>query len=209
MNTLIVRYTPRTGSRTARLLEHARRQVRGAVEEIDLVAEPPVMFDTLAVDAYVARNYGGASLSAAAAASLARQDRQVARMRAADVLILASPMHNFSMPGPVKTFLDGVLQKGGTWDADANGYRGLMAGKKALVLFSSGGRYDGAAMDHYTPLARTLMGFMGYDAEVVSAEGTNQDADAAVRRATDRLDALLPGWYAEASVGAEAKAEVQ
>lgn len=199
MNTLIVSFTPRTGSHTAKLVAHARGLIRGDVDLIDLASRPVALLDTPAVDAYVKRNYGGQALTSAESDALSVQDADVARVLAADVLIVAAPMHNFSMPGPLKAFFDGIIQKGRTWDADANGYRGNMAGRRALALFSSGGRYQGPGnWDHYTPLVRTLFQFMGYDtADVISAQGTNQDAEAAVASAQAALDALLPGWYAD------------
>jgi FMN-dependent NADH-azoreductase len=198
MKTLLVTFTPRTGSHTARLVSHARGLMRGEVETLDLAARPVAVLDTMAVDAYVKRNYGGQTLTREEAAALAVQDADVARVLAADVLIVAAPMHNFSMPGPLKAYFDGIVQKGRTWEADAQGRRGRMGGRKALALFSSGGRYDGeGAPDHFTPLARTLFQFMGFsEVAVVSAQGTNQDAGAAVAKAMGDLDALLPGWYA-------------
>ncbi|ULQ45130.1 NAD(P)H-dependent oxidoreductase [Flagellatimonas centrodinii] len=199
MKTLLVTFTPRTGSHTARLVAHARQHIRGDIDLIDLARRPVAMLDTAAVDAYVKRNYGGQTLAADEAAALAVQDADVAKVLAADVLMLASPMHNFAMPGPLKAFLDGIIQKGRTWDADANGYRGLMTGRRALALFSSGGVYGDGGGDHYSPLARTLFGFMGYsEAEVISAQGTSRDAAQAVASAQAALDALLPRWYVDA-----------
>lgn len=195
MNTLIVHFTPRTGSTTAQLVAHARAQLKGAVEVIDLATRAPAPLNTVAVDAYVKRHYAGQALSAEEAQALSVMDGDVEKMLAADLLITAAPMHNFAMPGPLKTFFDGVIQKGRTWDADASGYHGLMKGKKALALFSSGGVYEaGSGYDHYTPLVRHLFGFMGYDGEVIAAMGTNSDAAAALAKATTEIDSLLTRW---------------
>lgn len=197
MKTLIVQFTPRTGSHTARLVEQARRHIRGDIAVVDLAAQPPALLSTVAVDAYVKRNYGGVALSESEQAALAEMDANVQRLLAADVLITAAPMHNFAMPGPLKTFFDGVIQKGYTWDADASGYRGKMGGKRALALFTSGGVYEGPGnWDHYTPLVTTLFQFMGYEGKVISAQGTNRDAAAAMDAASAQLETLLPGWYA-------------
>lgn len=199
MHTLVVRYTPRTGSHTAALLDHALAQVRGTVEVIDLASRPAAIFTPAAVDAYVQRNYLGQTPSAEGAQALAPMDADVERLLKADVLITAAPMYNFGLPAALKAFFDGVIQKGRTWNADANGYQGLMKGRKALALFSSGGVYEGAnSYDTYTPLARILLGFMGYEAEVIGAMGTNQDAAAALAKAKAEVDARLPAWYAGA-----------
>jgi FMN-dependent NADH-azoreductase len=192
MKTLIVQFTPRSGSTTAQLVSHLRAQLQGPVEVIDLATRAPAPLTTAAVDAYVKRHYAGQPLSAEEAQALAVMDGDVEKMLAADLLVTAAPMHNFAMPGPLKTFLDGVIQKGRTWDADASGYHGLMKGKKALALFSSGGVYEaGGGYDHYSPLIKHLFGFMGYDGRVIAAMGTNQDAAAALARARAEIDAWV------------------
>ena len=119
MKVHIVRYTPRTGSRTAQLLEHAVSQLDpAAVTVTDLAARVPPVFDQRTVDAYIQRNYAGQTLDAEAAQGLAPMDRYVEALRAADHVILATPMYNFALPGAVKAWFDAIIQK----DQDALTY---------------------------------------------------------------------------------------
>lgn len=198
----VVRYTPRTGSRTERLLDHALAQLDVTPTVTDLGASLPPLFDTTRVDAYVARNYGGAELSSQAAASLKPMDAYVDKLRAADRVILATPMHNFGLPAPVKAWFDAVIQKDRTWTVRDGQYEGWMTGHKALVLYTSAGQYEEApgSFDLLTPTVRQLFGFMGFnEIDVVAGQGTAADPDAVEQRlaaACGRIDGVIARWRA-------------
>jgi FMN-dependent NADH-azoreductase len=172
----------------------------GWASETDLALDPPPLLDARTVPLYERRSYLGQSLSAAELAALAPFDRYVEQIEAADRVVLAFPMYNFSLPAAVKAWLDAVMQKGRTWTADASGYRGLMQGREALVLVSAGGWYQGerAAWDHATPLLRQAFSFMGFDAcATVLVEGVNADpAGAPARLAAGRasITRVVEDW---------------
>lgn len=201
MHTLIVRYTPRQGSNTARLLDHAIAQIKGTKTEINLAELPPALLDAQRVSAYIRRNYLGETLTAADSAAMASLDACTEQLLKADAVILAAPMYNFTLPAAVKAWFDAVIQKGKTWTITEAGYAGKMQGRKALVLFSCNGVYEGAgSWDFYTPLAKALFQFMGYGAvEVMGAQGLGRDADRKehiIRDTQARIGSLLAGWYA-------------
>lgn len=197
MHTLIVQFTPREGSRTAQLLAHARSQIRGTHEVLDLAQNPPAFLDELRVNAYVKRNYAGQTLSAEEQQGMAQLDAYTEQVKKADVVILAAPMHNFSLPGAVKAWFDGIIQKGQTWTAGPEGYRGLMQGKKALSLFTANGVYEGEGnWDVFTPLARILFQFMGFsEVAVISAQGLGQNAPERLAQAKAEVETQLRAWY--------------
>ncbi|MHA7833924.1 MAG: FMN-dependent NADH-azoreductase [Algiphilus sp.] len=206
MKVNIVRYTPRTGSRTAQLLDHAVSQLDPeTVTVTDLAAPLPPALDQRTVDAYIQRNYLGQAVDAEAAQALAPLDRYVDALRAADHVILATPMYNFGLPGAVKAWFDAVIQKDRTWTLRDGQYEGWLTGHKALLLYTSGGAYEEApaGMDLLTPMARQLFGFMGVTAmDVVSAQGTAGGEDAvaqAMSQARARLDRVLATWRADAA----------
>lgn len=129
-------------------------------------------------------------------------DRVTAQLKAADVVVLATPMFNFSLPAVVKAWFDAVLLKGETWDVGAEGYKGLMPGRKALILMASGGRYEGpmADWDHGMSLAKQLFSFMGFaDVRAAWASGMNMPAlgapDQIVAAAQDEVRAAVHDWY--------------
>jgi FMN-dependent NADH-azoreductase len=99
----------------------------------------------------------------------------VAELLAADTLVLAIPMHNFSIPSTLKAWFDHVLHPGQSFEYTAAGSRGLLTGKKAILLISSAGAYSEApanGMDFLVPYVRAVLSFMGItDVTVIRADG--------------------------------------
>ncbi|MBM4292563.1 MAG: NAD(P)H-dependent oxidoreductase [Deltaproteobacteria bacterium] len=202
--TLIVQYLPSGPySNTLKLLSALRAalaQRGGEVDVLDLVATPAPAFTPASMGAYYKRNYQGQPLSAEESAALAANDALIAQLKSADVVVLAHPMHNFGAPGPVKQWLDAVMFKDETFS-----YAGAsMAGRKALVLYTSGGRYDAQVAstqqgqwDTLTQLMKISFGFMGFDAvEVLSAALLNPaTAEANLAAVTAEIEALVARWY--------------
>lgn len=202
MKTLIVQYLPRgERSHTRAVLAAFEKEIVGEVERFDLLENVPDLFTAERVMAYIRRDYLSAP-EAGDAALLADMDAMVAKLKEADVVVLATPMHNFGLPGVVKLWFDAVMLKGHTWDLDANGYVGLLKGRMAIVINASGGIYegDGASMDHLQPAARFNLSFMGFDdVRGVSAAGMNmpgRDVEKVVADAGERAAAIAREWYA-------------
>ena len=69
---------------------------------------------------------------------LSKMDRMTTQLKSADIIVIAFPMYNFSMPAIVKTWFDFVIQKGVTFGNETDGQIVISnAGKKALTLISS------------------------------------------------------------------------
>jgi FMN-dependent NADH-azoreductase len=204
MKTLVVSYLPRgERSHTGKLLEaFVEAAGKAEIEHLDLLNETPPLLDAQRVMAYIRRNYLGETLSADDAASLAVLDRMTEQFVRADAVVLAFPMHNFSLPATVKAYFDGIMQKGKTWDAAEGGYVGLQKGKRALVLLASGGIYEGdyAPFEHALTLAKVELGFMGFgDIRTVTAAGMNllpaEQVEAAVEKAREEARGVAAEWY--------------
>ena len=114
------------------------------------------------------------SESAEVQASAAAGQKALQELLAADTLVLAAPMYNFGIPSTVKAWLDHVIHPGKTFQYGANGPEGLLKGKKAVLVLSTGGAYtEGPAkgMDFVEPYLRAVLGFIGItDVTVVRAE---------------------------------------
>jgi FMN-dependent NADH-azoreductase len=116
----------------------------------------------------------------------------------ADVVVLGAPMYNFSIPSPLKAWIDRVAQPGRTFRYTEKGPVGLAGGKKALIISSRGGAIAGtpmeAALDHQEAYLKTVMRFIGItDVKVVRAEGLNLGAEPrrqAIERALAELKLL-------------------
>jgi len=102
--------------------------------------------------------------------SLASMHGLCTQLKSADVVVLAFPMYNFSMPGAIKAWFDSVLHVGETVDPSGGDYKGLMGGKKALVLVAAGGIYSegngkgpffGPTWEYAVSLAKLEFTFIG------------------------------------------------
>lgn len=203
MATLIVQYLPRGERSHTRVLVDAFVSAAGSepVQVIDLCRHTPDMLVQDNLLAYVKRNYLGQEITPAEEALLAKSDELRDRLREAERVVLACPMHNFSLPAVVKAWLDAVVQKGYTFSVDASGYHGLLKTKSAAVLYASGGIYQGerAALDFLGPLTKLAFNLMGVtDVTLINAGGMNlPDGKADDRQAAAAQQAaeLARRWY--------------
>jgi FMN-dependent NADH-azoreductase len=128
------------------------------------------------------------SLTVAQVAAVKVSDELIAEVEAADILVIGVPMHNFSVPSTLKAWIDHVLRARRTFQYTAEGPKGLLAGKRAVVFISRGGVYsEGAAQaaDFQEPYLRTVLGFIGItDVAFVRAEGIALGRDAAAEAVT-------------------------
>lgn len=114
-------------------------------------------------------------------ADLAFSDELVAELQGHDLLLISTPMHNFSVPSGLKAWIDQIVRLGLTFnhtlDNGVAQYEPLVHGKKALIVTSRGGFGFGPggeleALNHADTLLRTALGFIGItDVTVVAAEG--------------------------------------
>ncbi|MGI4745952.1 MAG: FMN-dependent NADH-azoreductase [Janthinobacterium lividum] len=138
-----------------------------------------------------------AEKDASLGATMARSKELVGELKAADVIVIGSPMYNFTVPSTLKAWIDHVAIAGQTFGYTASGPQGLLTGKAYLAL-SSGGVYSQgpfAPNEHLATYLTALLGFLGIsDIEVVRAEGVaygpEQDA-AAMSAARTQIGALV------------------
>ena len=204
MKTLLVRYTPRNErSSTKKLLDAYRAKIRNSeIEELDLCMDVPDMFLEENLLAYIQRNYLGNNITPEQKKLLSKMDHMTEQLKSADIVVVAFPMNNFSMPAPVKAWFDSVMLKGQTWDVKNGSYVGLMNGKKALVIVTSGGIYSKepmAAWEHALSLTKTEFQFMGYsDVQGILAEGMNAGDDMQstnLKKSIEFVQSVAQKWY--------------
>lgn len=121
-------------------------------------------------------------------------DAVVRELRDADVLVLGVPVYNFHVPSTLKAWFDHVARAGTTFRYTENGPEGLLAGKRAYVVVTSGGRYSGTGADFVTPYLKHFLAFLGIeDVEFIRAEGLAMGEDAArgaLHEAAERIARL-------------------
>jgi FMN-dependent NADH-azoreductase len=134
------------------------------------------------LDADALTGIRGEPASEVQAAARALSEELVAELKAADVLVIGAPMYNFGIPTSLKAWFDYILHPGITFQYSSAGPKGLLKGKRAIVVLSRGGFFsDGPAksMDSQEPHLRTLLWFMGItDVTFVLAERLASGAQA-------------------------------
>jgi len=127
----------------------------------------------------------------------ALSDELIAELRAADTIVIGAPMYNFGVTTGLRAWFDHVLRAGETFSYSEAGPKGLLTGKRVIVIESRGGLYSegpAAAIDFQEPYLRHLLGFVGLtDVTFVHAEkiGYGPEARAAaLATAKSRIAAL-------------------
>jgi FMN-dependent NADH-azoreductase len=216
MKTLIVKYLPNKRSRTKKMLEAFLEEVSDSeIEELDLCSDVPDLFSADALEGYFGRIIKAIPRDMPIPA-LAKMDRMTAQLKSCDVVVLASPMYNFSLPATVKAWFDSVMLQGDTFVPNPKGaFLGLMTGKKALVLMTAFGTYStgdgtvgslfGPTYEHGFSLAKLEFKFMGFsDIRGVLGEGMSpsksEDAKALLlEEAIEQVRSISQEWYKKES----------
>ncbi|MBU3585892.1 FMN-dependent NADH-azoreductase [Polynucleobacter sp. AM-26B4] len=112
--------------------------------------------------------------SAEQKAVVAYSDALIKELKEADVIVLGLPMYNLGVPSNLKAYFDHIARAGETFNYTESGPAGLVTGKKAYVVATRGGNYQGTPYDTQTDYIKVFLGFIGItDVEFVYAEGLN------------------------------------
>lgn len=132
--------------------------------------------------------------------AVAYADALVAELEAADSIVLAAPMYNFSIPSTLKAWIDHVARAGRTFRYTAAGPQGLLGGKKVFIVTGRGGVYSGdsaaKSFDFQEPYLRAVLGFLGLDdITFIHVEGLKISPDSAqsgFQRARQTIRDIVP-----------------
>ncbi|CAM3702596.1 FMN-dependent NADH-azoreductase [Sphingobacterium prati] len=99
----------------------------------------------------------------------------ISELKEADIIVIDSPMYNFSVPATLRAYFDFTSRAGYTFKYDENGPKGLLTDKKLYVAFTSGNIYSEGPYQLYDsniPYIKNIFGFYGIsDISVFRAEG--------------------------------------
>ncbi|MCA2414353.1 FMN-dependent NADH-azoreductase [Vibrio chemaguriensis] len=144
----------------------------------DLAANPLPVLDFAVATALRATE----DLSQEQQAVVELSDTLIEEVKAADTLVIAAPMYNFTIPTQLKNWIDLIARAGVTFKYTENGVQGLIEGKKAIVITTRGGIHKDSPTDNVTPYLRTVLAFVGItDVEFVYAEALNMGEDFAAK----------------------------
>ncbi len=171
------------------------------VVERDLAARTPAHLTTEWAGAH---HTPSDKRTAAQRALLADSDTFLSELREAEAVVIATAMYNFAIPSPLKAWIDAIARSGEAfvYDAASGGFKGLLGGKRAVIIVASAGDYapgtPAASADFATPYLRFILQFVGIT-DIASVAVPNQAGDqraAALEAAWTRLGELARGWSA-------------
>lgn len=143
----------------------------------DLSANPLPHFDSTATTAL-----RGQPTTDEENALLALSDELVSEIKNADVIVINAPMYNFSVPTQLKSYFDFIARPRVTFQYTEKGPKGLLTGKKAVVLAAFGGFHQNQPTDLVTAYVKTILGFIGItDVQFVYVEGIGFGPEAVVK----------------------------
>jgi FMN-dependent NADH-azoreductase len=123
--------------------------------------------------------------------SAAWSNELIQELESADVVVIATPMHNFTVPSALKVWIDHVVRVRRTFNVSPEGKVGLLRDRPVFVAVSSGGRFSGdhaRQPDFLTPYLKAVLGITGlHDLSFFSIEGAafGPETVAAARAKTD------------------------
>lgn len=105
-----------------------------------------------------------------------------------DVLVIGAPMYNFSVPAALKAYFDMISRAGRTFQYGENGPKGLVSGKKAYVVISTGGTPIGSPYDFSKGYIQTFLGFIGItDVEFIISDQAGISPEEKIEKAKDLI----------------------
>ena len=127
----------------------------------------------------------------------------IRELEAADVLVIATPMHNYCVPAVLKAWVDQILRIHRSFASTPGGKVGKLSDRPVWLVVASGGWFTGpgptgapAQPDFLTPYVRAVLSTIGLtDLPILTLKGVTRGAEiveAAFTRARAMLDRELP-----------------
>lgn len=121
--------------------------------------------------------------------------RYAREIAGADLVVMAAPFWDLSIPALLKIYIENVSVEGITFRSSAEGLQGLCRGSDLVFLTTRGGIYaDGSDWEQGVPYLRAIARFFGFDRfSFVAADGLDVqgfDGEGALRDACRRAGEL-------------------
>jgi FMN-dependent NADH-azoreductase len=121
-------------------------------------------------------------------------DELIAELEAADVLVIGTPVHNYTVPSVLKAWIDHVVRVRRTFDLGSNGKAPLLRDRPVYVAVASGGHFMGEHArqpDFLTPYLTAILAMIGlHDVSYFSLQGTAFGAEAVAGARTKAKQSL-------------------
>ena len=132
-------------------------------------------------------------------ALLTQSDALVAELQAADDLVIATPIYNFSVPAALKAWIDLICREKITFIYENDRARGLLANKRATVIITSGGTIADTDVDYASNYIQHILKFIGIlDVSVIDVTGLAKNRREVINNARKEIARV-----SERSIGAQ------
>ncbi len=125
--------------------------------------------------------------------SMALSEELIQELESADVVVIGTPMHNFTVPSSLKAWIDHIVRVRRTFNITSEGYVGKLRDRPVFVATSSGAKFSGERArqpDFLTPYLAAVLNVIGLDDVTffsVQGTGAGPDALAEIRMKTDQV----------------------
>jgi FMN-dependent NADH-azoreductase len=130
--------------------------------------------------------------------SAARSNELIDELECSDIVVIGTPMHNFTVPSALKAWIDHVVRVRRTFNVTPEGKVGTLSDRPVFVAVSSGSRYSGERArqpDFLTPYLKAVLGIIGlHNLTFFSVEGTASRPEAVVE-ARSKADRALKAYF--------------
>lgn len=124
-------------------------------------------------------------------AVLSQSDALVTELKNADTLVIATPIYNFGVPAALKAWIDMVARARETFKYTETGPVGLLEGKNAYVIITSGGTELDTDIDFVSGWLKHVLGFIGIDdVTIINSSGLMKGQDQVIERAEQSIAKL-------------------
>ncbi len=110
----------------------------------------------------------------------------------ADTYLFAVPMYNFGVTAGLKTYIDLIARAGISFKYTEKGPEGLLDGKKAYVIITTGGTKLGTELDFVSGYMTTFLNFVGItDIEFINSDQVMVSAEKILSDAKEEINELI------------------
>jgi FMN-dependent NADH-azoreductase len=176
----------------ARLQQH---HPTAEIQHRDLAANPPAVADATFSNAILDPD--------SPAEAFTTSESLIQELEHADALVIATPMHNFTVPAVLKAWIDQIVRIHRTFKSTPAGKVGTLHNRPVYIVIASGGWFSGpsptgtpAQPDFLTPYLTVILNTIGLrDIHIIALEGVTRGPamlERAVSLARQSLDRILP-----------------
>jgi len=127
--------------------------------------------------------------------SLQESERLICELEEADVVVIGTPMHNFTVPASLKTWIDLVVRVNRSFNITPAGKVGTLDSKPVYIAIASGGFFGSEHSrqpDFLTPYLKAILATIGlHDLRFFSAQGMALDVSKVKVQRQDALDHVM------------------